>query len=555
MLTFDSAPTIYWFIGYLLAGTVILASVYKIIPERIFFLLAIMLLVFMRMPAVVLNREINADESQMLSHAITLYEDPVYWRSVDGTTIGPLDNYLLVIPKLLGFQINYTSGRVMGLLCTIGALFFVFLAMRNWFGKPTARIALTVPVIFLAFTQETDFVHYSSEQLPVFLLMLMLWLLSGITVSDKLSSLTTFCLGFVAGATPFAKLQTVPQALVIVLPALWITYQFFIKTKRIRPLLLLLLGGLTFPVLLFIWAGAHDVLDDFIDFYLLGNVIYAGENNWLSIPAQMIHLIKLSPDFTVYSALLLLPAVLAVVQFLRPDSSERSWSRFIVPVTLSLLILAGIYAATKSGNTFIHYLNFCIYPWILLSAYGLSKQYRWFLIAPVVLLLWFAGNDGISYRKEHRLNAYESIGGANRLPESPVVTELKKFTRPGDYMVVWGWQCQYYVEAQLAQGTAENHSERSIFKHPLQKKYLSRYLHDLQRTKPAIFIDAVGKNSMWVQEKKTQGIDSFPAIADFIHQHYRLVSDKNDVKLYVRKDRLTAQRQVNALPYLAAINR
>ncbi|MBE9465737.1 hypothetical protein ACFP1I_26155 [Dyadobacter subterraneus] len=555
MVTFDSTPTLYWLLGYLLAGIVIISAVYKIIPAKVFFILSILLLVFMRMPVLVFNREINADESQMLSHAITLYEDPVYWRSVDGTTIGPLDNYLLVVPKLFGFQINYTSGRVMGLLCTIGALLFVFLAMRNWFGETLSRIAIVTPVIFLAFTQETDFVHYSSEQLPVFLLATIIWLLSKITESKSLSSASTFTLGLVAGMMPFAKLQSVPQAMVIVLAAIWICYHFFQKTKQIKPLLFLLSGGLAFPVLLFIWAAANHVFGDFIDFYLLGNAIYAGENNWLSIPVQMFNLITLSPDFKIYSLVLIVPIILGIVYAFLPNSRKKSQTQFVLPATLILSVLAGIYAATKSGNTFIHYLNFCIYPWILLAAYGTSKRYNWFTVFSVLLLFWFVGNDAINYRREHRLNSFESIGGANKLAENPVVKELKKFTKPGDYMTVWGWQCQYYVEAQLAQGTAENHSERSIFKHPLQEKYLSRYLSDLNRTKPVVILDAVGKNSLWVQDKKTQGIENFPALANFVHQHYTLVSDKNDIKLFVRKDRLTTQQQADVLPYLAAINR
>lgn len=554
MVTFDSAPTIYWLLGYLLAGAVIISAVYKIIPLKVFLVLAILLLVFMRMPVLVFNREINADESQMLSHAITLYEDPVYWRSVDGTTIGPLDNYLLVIPKLFGFQINYTSGRVMGLTCTIGALLFIFLAMKNWFGESLSRIAIMTPVIFLAFTQETDFVHYSSEQLPVFLLALTIWLLSKIMEGKNPSPVSTFFLGLTAGMMPFAKLQSVPQAMVIVLAALWVCYHYFTKTKQIKPLLFLLLGGLTFPILLFLWATANHVFGDFIDFYIFGNAIYAGENNWLSIPVQMFNLITLSPDFKIYSLVLIVPIILGIVYSFLPNSYKKSQTQFVLPATLILLILTAIYAATKSGNTFIHYLNFCIYPWILLAAYGTAKRYKQFTIFSVIMLLWFVGNDAISYRKEHRLNAFESIGGANKLAENQVVKELKKFTKAGDYMVVWGWQCQYYVEAQLAQGTAENHSERSIFKHALQEKYLSRYLSDLNRTKPAVILDAVGKNSMWVQDKKTQGIENFPALANFIHQHYTLVSDKDDIKLFVRKDRLTTQQQADVLPYLAAIN-
>lgn len=553
MLTFDNAPTVYWFLGYSLAGLVILASIYKKVPVNAFLILAILLLGFMRMPVLVFNRELNADESQMLSHAITLHQDPVYWRSVDGTTIGPLDNYLLVIPKIFGFQINYTSGRMMGLLCCIGALLFIFSAMKKWFGVANARVAFTVPVIFLSFTQETDFVHYSSEQLPVLLLACTIWLLSRLTESRQLSSATTFSLGFFAGMMPFAKLQSVPQAMVVVIASVWLCYQYYSRTRQIKPLLTLLLGGITFPILFFAWIFANNVFQDFIDFYILANAIYAGENNLLSIPSQFISLISNSRDFSTYSLVLIIPMILGLFQALRPTLASKKINDFLIPATAILLILAGIYASTKSGNSFIHYLNFCIYPWILLAAYGISKRNTWFIAAPAVLLLWFAGNDAVTYKREHRLNAFESVGGANKLDKSAVVKALEKFTKPGDYMVVWGWQCKYYVEAQLAQGTAENHSERSIFKQPMQDKYLSRYVRDLQRTKPAVILDAVGKYSMWVQDKATQGIDNFPAVAHYVHQHYTLVSTIDDVTLYVRKDRLTS-RQSAAQPYLAATN-
>lgn len=553
MLTFDNSPTVYWFLGYSLAGLVILASIYKKVPVKAFVILSIALLAFMRMPAIVLNRELNADESQMLSHAITLYQDPVYWRSVDGTTIGPLDNYLLVTPKLFGFQINYTSGRMMGLLCCIGALLFIFSAMKKWFGESTARVAFTAPIIFLSFTQETDFVHYSSEQLPVFLLVLTIWLLSKLTESRLLSSGTTFFLGFFAGMMPFAKLQSVPQALVVVIAALWLCYQYYGRTRQLKPLLTLLLGGITFPVLAFAWIFANGVFQDFLDFYIFGNAIYAGENNFFSIPSQFVSLVANSGDFTVYSLTLIIPMILGVFYALRPSAGSKKINDFLIPSTAILLILAGIYSSTKSGNSFIHYLNFCIYPWILLAAYGISKRNTWFIAAPVALLLWFAGNDAISYKREHRLNAFESVGGANKLDKSAVVKALEKFTKPGDYMVVWGWQCKYYVEAQLAQGTAENHSERSIFKHAMQDKYLSRYVSDLQRTKPAVILDAVGKYSLWVQDKATQGIDSFPAVAQYVHQHYTLVSTIDDVTLYVRKDKLTSL-QSTVQPRLAATN-
>jgi purine nucleoside permease len=121
--------------------------------------------------------------------------------------------------------------------------------------------------------------------------------------------------------------------------------------------------------------------------------------------------------------------------------------------------------------------------------------------------------------------------------ESPVVKEIKKRRQKGDYMVVWGWQCVYYVEAQLAQGTAENHSERSIFDLPMRARYRSRYLSDMERTKPVFVIDAVGKNSLWVQNKKTQGIESYPELYQYVRSHYTFAGDFDDTRLYIRNDR------------------
>ncbi|GGC11200.1 hypothetical protein [Dyadobacter sediminis] len=535
MISFDNSPTVYWFAGYILAGIVIVAGIFRLVPERVFMGLSILLLIFMRLPVIVFNKELNPDESQMLSHAITLFRDPLYWRSVDGTTIGPLDNYLLVVPRILGFQLSYISARLIGILCTCGSLLFLFFTLKNWFGNVTARTAFVLPLVFLSFTQEKDFVHYSSEQLPILLLSLSVWLLSRITThSGSLKSNALF-LGLTAGTIPFAKLQAVPQALVIVFCASWVCYRWFRLREDPRPLQMLLLGGLTFPVITFTWAYFYQVLTDLIDFYLFGNVIYANGNEKISILSQLLLTINQSADFISFTIILMIPFIVAVIRIFKrlPDRKEE----YIIRFTILLLIVTTIYAVTKSGNNFIHYLNFCLIPWTLLAAYGLENFKQWCIVPSVLLLIWFAAKDAYFYVKEHRLNDYASHDKTD-FEESAVVKALRKYSKPDDYMVVWGWQSGYYVEAQLPQGTAESHSERSIFNHPMRQKYFNRYVKDIKRTKPAIILDAVGKNSLWLQDKKTQSIESFPGIYTYIQKNYSLVGSFDDTKLYVRKDRL-----------------
>lgn len=540
MIQFDSSPTIYWFLGYLLAGVLLISAFFDRIPALLFLLASAAVLLFKRLPAVVFNRELNADESQMLSHALTLYRDPVYWRSVDGTTIGPLDSFVLVIPRLLGYQIDYTSGRAVGLVCTGLALLFFYLSVKNWYGDPTARVALLLPLLFLSFTQNFDFVHYSSEQLPVFLLAAVLWLFSKLSMETHTKRITTYgyLVGFIAGMIPFAKLQGAPQAVVLCLCAFWICFQTFRKTGNFLPVLSLIAGGITFPALTLVWLSSQHLVTDMIDFYLQSNLIYAGESiGPIAMLNRFFKIAASSPDFLIFSAILFIPVIIGAVKlingFIKPGPKENQ----AVSVLIFGLILASIYAVTKSGHDFIHYLNFSIIPLSILAACGVSRVGRLGIVFPVLLLGWFVSNDAFSYVKHRKLNEFISEN-ATKLGESPVVKALKKYTKPDDYMVVWGWQCTYYVEAQLSHGTAENHSERSIFLHALRDKYRNRYLSDIKRSKPAVFLDAVGKNSLWLQDKKTQSLASFPALSQYISQHYTFKGVFEDTRLYVRNDRL-----------------
>ncbi len=180
MLSFDDFPVVYFALGYVLAAVIaLMAYGNKIKNQEFLFLVASgILVIMMRLPIIIFNQEINPDESQMIAHALTLRQYPIYWQSVDGTTIGPLDNYALLLPSFFGIALNYTSAKLVGLLCVLGSLWFFYKSVKNFFNDSVARLALLPPLFLVAFTQDADFVHYSSEQLPVFLLNLGLWLLS-----------------------------------------------------------------------------------------------------------------------------------------------------------------------------------------------------------------------------------------------------------------------------------------------------------------------------------------------------------------------------------------
>lgn len=545
MIAFDNSPLVYFVLGYCFAVIVWLLASWKHFKyqDQLFLLSAGFLIVFMRLPVLIFNQELNADESQMIAHAITLKQFPVYWESVDGTTIGPLDSYLLVLPSFFGMPFDYTTARVMGLFCVLGSLFLFFLSLKNFFGKTTARIGLLIPLFLLTFTQEIDFVHYSSEQLPLLLLCLSLWLLSLVQrPSHNLSIL--FTLGFVLGLSPFAKIQVLPQAATIGVFAIWLAYQngAFFRKKIFS----LFAGALLFPLLFFVWAAFMSVLDEFWDFYIIGNLIYAegGGTLWdsvLGIPAFFAK----SLDFLLYLLGILILFLMAIgTHFFKPDRGTKKLDRPIIsPIVVVFIlfwILASLYAATKTGNNFIHYLNFCIYPFGLLGALLVFMiinswhRHPFIVVIGLFILLPFGISFGSKVSQQLTINKYESSTN-HQVPISDVSKLILKHAKAEQRLVVWGWRCKYHVETQMPQGAAEAHFERCIYSSPVSEKYYQGLLEDLENNQPGVFLDAVGPNSMWLNNVATQSHEAFPELKEWIENNYIFVGEAEATRVYVHK--------------------
>jgi hypothetical protein len=532
VLSFDDFPVVYFALGYLLAAVVALLAHGNRIRNQEFLFLAISgtLVLLMRLPIVIFNQEINPDESQMIAHALTLRQYPIYWQSVDGTTIGPLDNYVLLLPSFFGIALNYTSAKLVGLLCVLGSLWFFYQSVKNFFNDSVARLALLPPLFLVAFTQDADFVHYSSEQLPVFLLNLGLLLLSKVYKSQQKVS-TLFWLGFILGMSPFAKIQVVPQAAVIGVFALIVTVQ---PKNLFKNLGTLLAGGLTFPLLTVIWASVYGVLDDFWNFYVLGNLIYAGGSSVIDSILRIPSFFAKSPDFLVFLISIVFSSFIAILAPKRASNNEGK-TPFVIISFICFWLLASLYAATKSGNDFVHYLNLCIYPFALTGAIFINKSFKnqqFRLLIALFILLPFALVFGYKILKHRPLNTYISTAD-HRVPISNVSKLIMQHATSKDRLVVWGWMCRYHVETQMPQGTAENHSERCIYPHPMREKYYRRYLVDLKNNRPKVFVDAV-PNSLWLNDRTTQAHEAFPELNEFITKNYHLVGEADQTRVYVR---------------------
>ncbi|WP_221389750.1 hypothetical protein [Dyadobacter sp. NIV53] len=538
-IEFSSNPLLYWLAGYtiaLLLCILIYAQIkfQRTETELLYLISGTFLLVWMRIPVILFNRELNADESQMLSQGMTLFHDPVYWRSVDGTTGGPLGSYFLIIPALFRGVFDYTTAHSGALILVFVALISFYFALRNWFGKVVAMACLYPLLVFFAFTQQSDFVHYSSEHLPVALMGIITYILSVIYKSKSGIILFPILLGSLTALLPFGKLQTLPMVFILVL---WSFYIFWERRKLFNEGLWFIAGGLGTLAILAILMVAGNVFQDFLTFYIQGNLQYGGDISWwdniLVLPANLL----LAPTVILF----LIPQIVLVLFVLFSTSRQNQFKAglFIFPL---LWVLFTLLAISRTGSGYLHYWLFALIPIALFFANYLVRfqtkvnHIFGFCIFTLLCCVVFKTNNVLH---NVSLNQYVSNSKVNReLPFTDVAKEILKYGNRGDYLAVWGWNCQFYVETQMLQGIAENHSIRSIYKHPMQNRYLSRYVSDLKTNKPIVIVDAVGKNSLWVQDKPTQGVDNYPVLAEFINHHYALVAYVDDTRLYVRKDRL-----------------
>ena len=171
-----------------------------------------------RWPFLLVAYEYNPDESQMIAGAMTLARDPVFWRSVDGGSSGPLNYYLMVPWHWLGVPLDYFTARLTCLLLTWGTLFVSLRTLARAYGCTAGWLGLLPAAGFFAILTHPELTNLSTENLPLLLIAVAFGLLAGRAPADRFR-LWAAC--FLAGAMPWAKLQSAPIGLALIGWAGW----------------------------------------------------------------------------------------------------------------------------------------------------------------------------------------------------------------------------------------------------------------------------------------------------------------------------------------------
>ncbi|MBO0931482.1 hypothetical protein [Fibrella aquatilis] len=555
--------------------------------------LALLLLTFLRLPSLFYNQELNPDESQLLTQALTLLRDPVYGRSVDGTSIGPVNSYLLLLPHLAGLPIDYIAARLMGLLLISGAIFLFFRSLLRLVSPVVSRLTLLPVLVFFGWTSHADFLHFSSE-LSSLVIITACFLLTVRVLQTPVPSLVGLLgLGLVAGLTPYCKLQALPVVgMMLITLTVWLCWRY--RAGAVRWLAAAGVGFLLPTGLVFGLACWFGVDRYFVDYYFVGNLstytqIYANvplvQQGFMAKLWHFPFFLAQYTDFLLFILInCLLVLVLGLLAFRR--NRPRPFGLNFMSLLVGLTAAGALWATITPGTEFGHHLLLLVFPLGWVMALGLQvvaqqqpgsqMPFRLAGLVGALLLVDMLLTDPLSvsygshlartirHRPETtadmelrqqpvtwllaRNRPLVSFPQQTQLHQSPVSRVVDTYAIPSDRMAVWGWNCQYYVETQLAQGISENHSQRSAMPNRMQQQYLNRYARELRQNRPVVFLDAVGNASLLLTKPQYRH-EHFDAVNQVIQQQYRLVTTVDDVRIYVRQDRLSVRKSltINAI--------
>jgi hypothetical protein len=490
-----------------------------------------------RWPSMVVPRPFNADEGQLLAGAHTLTHDPVFWRSVNGWTAGPLDFFALWPAGWIGGWDSCFPARITAWVLIGTSLIFIHQCLALLTGRASARLASLAVATLEALTNAPDFLHYSTELVPILLQSAAFY-----TVTRRwLGGGTGWCLlgGLLLGAVPFAKLQAAPLAALTGI--VWLAAAVRSDRPDRNRAALLLAGGALLPgALITIQLTVTSAWPDFVASYWTFNLYYAGT---LDLGLSQV-LRETFAASVAWDGLLdyWLPLAATVCVFLLAWPLAPAGRATRLVLLAGLASLAALVCVLTPHRPFLHYWQLLMPP--LASLLGVAFARPLTAANPNAgrrrLFIALGAASLVLTPLLHRVmlgDRYVPHLAANlAAPRSTLATRVLTHAHPGESLAVWGWTNHLYVETGLRQGTRDSHVQFLLEPGPLREYFRERYLADVGHRRPELFVDTIGPASLALQAPAMRHERNFPALAALISSDYALVEETPEARIYRRKD-------------------
>lgn len=531
----------------------ILLAILKFIPRQVdLIVIAAMafVLVHGRWLSMVYPFPLNPDEAQAAANALRIKAYGFDWSVLDGSTNGPLDSLATCWPYLFGLDVTLNTARLTACILLLLVCVFVYLSIKLLCGRMFAVLLVLPLVIFYAFVGSPNFIHYSSELLPTFLLVAAYYFSIEISINrarpHRFRYIKFALLGLILGAVPFAKLQGAPIAVVMAL------YAFILAITapsegRLRNSIALICGGMApaFAFLFPLLVTGH--IHDFWRSYIVWAFFYVKDPlSILTIHSMIAGNALLRPvSYFIFSLGFL---SLLHSSLIRSDENAAvRATRYDVIYGLALVITA-FWVVAKPGNDFAHYLMFLPPFAVIFCAYvaraftDRRRDVLLFLSYYVVLAGIFTGLFLTTPAPRYYPRDWHNTSGRyiqqSLKVRSPHI--LSWLPIPSTHLLVWGWMPQWYVWSDLTPASRETVTYSQIVDSPLQGYFRSRFMSDIGASSPDIIMDAVEGGSFAFRDPSQAGPGVFPEFEAYLSRNYTQLEpwqpEPDCPKLYIKKE-------------------
>jgi hypothetical protein len=518
------------------------------------FIISIILFIGVGRWASLLPSSLNPDEAQFIATATKIFKSPFYWKSAD-RGIEIFDTLVLTLPGLLGFRIEYASARVVGILLNYVSVLSLYYTLAIIYNKLIARIAIFWVVVIFATMQYPEFVHYGSEYIATGLISLSILIICCNYINVKNNNILIFFSGLLIGSIIFGKEQGAPIAFSLVIVATSIIWQKTPKKSEfIKSFIFLGIGLLSCPIVILIYLLTFSLFNDFwsdltlLFYYVSHGLDKVHRATKLSDYTKFIFTQYDSTSFFMFVRIMLFVSTPVLVFFRRYKTALEKRSETFPFLFYSLFVLlVSLYAVLKPGTNFDHYLIFLIVPCgfsigvcmgelqsIIAHSKPNNKQSIFIFVLSLFLLIYIVGGgyaQALSYIENQYSISYQSKQILSNY-RSPVEKAILKYVSPGESMAVWGWAAELYVDTNTIMGVRYAMTQWEIVPHPQQKYFMQRYIDDIVKSQPAVFVDAVSPKMFYYHDRQTEGHEAFPELARVVAQNYKLVDEVDGVRIY-----------------------
>lgn len=492
---------------------------------------------------------INVDEALFAANAMRSHFGWTNWGMIDPTTSGPLNSMILTWPHIFGGDITLYSGRITGVLLVCGTITFVYACARRIMTSIWAIVAILPCTLFYVITRNLDFIHFSSEQLPVLLITGSIYFLICFV---QQSTVANCAIGsFLAGAIPFAKLQGLPWAALLGIAILLVAYTRNLGRRTTFVALAAFFGSLPAALFLLPLVFTGDI-DDFIKSYFLQQYVRPDYGQKSSISALLM-MARTVRALTISIAAITTICAAYILSNLRNHTSP--WSSNIQAALVILTLLAvpvAVLSVLLPGRNYQHYLQFLI-PVLSLTSITATSIVASLCteIAVRRLAVILIGLGGIlpalsplSIERAYEDQIKRASDGF--LTEGPTSPNSLSWLRPktDDTIVCWGWQPECYVNSGLKSATRDGTNENQLYQTEFRPYFRDRFLSDFSRSTPDFVIDFVAPGSYGFDNYEEQSIKAFPEFNRIIEAEFGMMSKVEPPslcpRLFVRRSRLEA---------------